>query len=474
MPTTSPILVWFRNDLRVHDHEALFKASQQTTQVVPLYIFDPRWFRSLELGFPKTGLLRTQLLLQSVADLRQRLQQMGSELLIRVGKPEDIIPNLAQHLQAQAVFTSEEVTSEEVNVDSLVETRLQQQGISMQFFWMATLFHHDDLPFDIEQLPDIFTEFRKKTERYAKVRASYPVPTLLPLKVNVEAGPLPQLVDFGFEQTSVSLLYQGGETAALARLEEYFWKKDRLRLYKETRNEMLGLDFSSKFSVWLANGCLSPRYVYEQVKRYEHDRIANDSTYWLIFELLWRDYFRFVALKYGNNLFLPQGIKNDPRIKWQQNTHLFECWQQGHTGVPLIDANMRELAQTGFMSNRGRQNVANFLAKDLHLDWTWGAAWFESQLLDYDVCSNWGNWNYVAGVGNDPRENRYFNSYTQASRYDPAGAYVKHWLPELEPVSAEKIHLTSLLTSQEQQQFGIWLGVHYPKSLVNARKWLKA
>ena len=472
--TYDSVLVWFRNDLRLHDHEALHKASQQAANVVPVFVFDPRWFIELDLGFRKTDALRTQFLIESVLNLRQNLQKIGSDLIVRVGKPEEIIPQITQEVGAKAVFTSEEITQEEIDVDSQVEQRLEAIGVEMKFFWMSTLFHHDDIPFDIDQLPDIFTEYRKQTERVAKIRPTFPIPNNLLLHTSIDSGNIPTLIDLGFDSQPTQPPYKGGETEALNRLDAYFWQQDRLRIYKETRNEMLGLDYSSKFSVWLANGCISPRHIYEEVKRYEYERTANDSTYWLIFELIWRDYFRFVALKYGNRIFMREGIKKDKKTNWLQHQPVFDVWRRGQTGVPLIDACMRELQQTGFMSNRGRQNVASFLTKDLHIDWTWGAAWFESQLLDYDVCSNWGNWNYVAGVGNDPRENRYFNIYKQATRYDAEGLFVKHWLPELFNVPTSKIHLVSMLTTEEQKRFNVQIGIHYPKSLVNVAKWLQS
>jgi deoxyribodipyrimidine photo-lyase len=148
----------------------------------------------------------------------------------------------------------------------------------------------------------------------------------------------------------------------------------------------------------------------------------------LIFELIWRDYFHFVALKFGTRIFKNSGIKNDLMHEWKKNKTTFNNWVNGKTGVPFVDANMKELQLTGFMSNRGRQNVASYLINDLGIDWTWGASYFESQLVDYDVCSNWCNWNYIAGVGNDPREDRYFNISTQADKYDKNGEYVKLWL----------------------------------------------
>lgn len=226
----------------------------------------------------------------------------------------------------------------------------------------------------------------------------------------------------------------GGETAAWARVQHYFGSTKSLSRYKETRNGMLGRDYSSKLSVYLAHGCITARQVMDAVKSYEKAEGANESTYWLIFELLWRDYMRFYSKKYGKKVFLlggaqgPEGVAKWP---WSRNAALFERWARGQTGYPLIDANMRELALTGFMSNRGRQIVASFLVRDLGLDWRLGAQHFEALLLDHDVCSNWGNWQYAAGVGADPREDRYFNPVKQGNDYDPQGAYVRAWLPEL-------------------------------------------
>lgn len=467
------IILWYRNDLRIQDHEALFKASEKTSEVIPVYIFDPRLFTEHHLGFLKTGELRHQFLIESVQNLRKNLQEIGSNLIVRTGFPEDILPQLAQEIQADEIYTSEEITQEENEVDSLVEERLKTDGRKVKFFWQSTLFHVDDLPMDIQNLPDVFTQFRNKAEKFSKVRSTFKTPKNLIFKELIEVGQIPNLsTNEGTDWRPTLPIFKGGENEANNRLNDYFWKKDLLKVYKETRNGMLGLDYSSKFSVWLANGCISPRYIYEEIKKYESERTANESTYWLIFELIWRDYFRFVAMKFGNKIFLEKGIMNKS-VNWKHNRNIFEKWRLGETGVPLIDANMKELLATGYMSNRGRQNVASFLVKDLQMDWRWGAAWFESQLIDYDVCSNWGNWLYVAGVGNDPRENRYFNILKQAGNYDPKGDYVKHWLPELSGVPADKIHSVGLLNNEEQKRFSVRLGVDYPNPIVDVRKWNK-
>lgn len=313
-----------------------------------------------------------------------------------------------------------------------------------------------------------------RVEKHATVNPPFPSPRLLrPLPDGLDVGEIPAVEDLGltapaFDDRGV-LQFRGGETEALARLDGYFWKADRLRIYKETRNGMLGEDYSSKFSPWLALGCLSPRHVYEQVQQYEEQRVRNDSTYWLIFELLWRDYFRFICAKHGDKIFRASGMQGIS-IAWKQDWQRFDLWQAGLTGFPLVDANMREIAATGFMSNRGRQNVASFLTKNLGIDWRMGAEWFESLLIDYDVCSNWGNWNYTAGVGNDARGFRFFNILKQSKDYDPEGKYVKHWLPELANVPASKVHEPWKLQPVEQKRFGVRIGVNYPQPIVDLFK----
>lgn len=425
-------IVWFKNDLRMEDQESLFRASQKSEFTLPLYIFDPRHYEENPLGFPKTGTFRAQFILESVHALRDSLQQLGGDLCIRIGFPEEIIPALAKELKITAVYATREVTHAELRVQDAVDRGLKTTGVSLELCWQNTLYHIDDIPWPIQHLPDTFTVFRKEVEQEAKVRDVFPTPELK-YSEQIELKYIPSLDDLGLESISVDLraafFFKGGEVEAKKRMKEYFWEKDLLKRYKDTRNELIGTDYSSKFSAWLSLGCISPKTIYNNVKLYEKERVKNDSTYWLIFELLWRDYFRFAAKKYGAQIFLQKGIRNTT-VNFVNDTFKFEKWKDGKTGVDFIDANMKELLLTGFMSNRGRQNVASYLAKDYKVNWTWGATWFESQLVDYDVASNWLNWAYVAGVGNDPREDRYFNTESQVKKYDPKGEYVKLWLGE--------------------------------------------
>jgi deoxyribodipyrimidine photo-lyase len=468
------ILIWYRNDLRLHDHEPLHQAIRaKAAHIIPVYCFDPRQFGQTSFGFPKTGAFRAQFLLESVADLRRSLQAVGSDLVLRRGHPEAVIPQLAQQLGVTQVYYHKEVTSEETQIEDALDQQSKSLGIELCAFWGHTLYHLDDLPFDLQAIPEVFTNFRKQVEKSSSVNPTFPRPEQLPVLPIDDPGKLPQISDFGLElpivDTRAVLKFGGGETAGHDRLQTYIWQQDRLRVYKETRNGMLGADYSSKFSPWLALGCLSPRMIYEQVQDYETQRIQNDSTYWLIFELLWRDYFRLIVAKHGDRVFRLSGLQG-VTIPWKTDWPRFNLWREGQTGFPLVDANMRELAATGFMSNRGRQNVASFLTKNLGINWQMGAEWFESLLIDYDVCSNWGNWNYTAGVGNDARGFRFFNIIKQAQDYDPNGDYVKHWLPELNTIPGGKVHEPWKLLPVEQERFGVRLGVNYPNPIVDLFK----
>ena len=466
-------IIWYRNDLRTHDHGPLADALRHGDTVVPVYCFDPRHFGRTSFGFPKTGGFRRRFLIESVADLRRSLRALGSDLVVRHGRPEAEVPEIVRETEATAVAFHAEVTSEETSVEAGLRRALDGNAVELHPHHGATLLHPDDLPFAIDEVPAVFTRFRRAVESSVEVRARHDTPArLMPLPAGLDPGELPPLEPATPDPRGV-LAFRGGERAGLSRIEQYFWERDRLRVYKETRNGMLGADYSSKLSPWLAHGCISPRFVHDEVRRYEEERVANDSTYWMIFELLWRDYFRLICAEQGNRVFRASGIRGLD-VPWSDDPELVRAWREGCTGYPLIDANMRELASTGFMSNRGRQNVASFLTKNLGLDWRMGAEWFESLLIDYDVCSNWGNWNYTAGVGNDSRGFRYFNTSKQACDYDPQGRYVKHWLPELTSVPADRVHEPWGLSQEGQARFGVRIGTDYPRPVVDFRASLQA
>ncbi|WP_395043246.1 DASH family cryptochrome [Flavobacterium sp.] len=424
-------IVWFKTDLRLHDNETLIKAISQSDIIIPVYCFDDSHFDTTEFGFQKTGSFRAQFLLESLIDLDKNLRELGSGLLIVKGKPEIEIPKIVQEYNATKVFAKREVSHEERQTETLVQNELFKLKCEFQSFSTSTLYHAEDLPFSIKDIPDVFTNFRKKTEKDAVIRSVFKMPIHIK-SPEIALLDLPTLEELNLKYIAIdsraAIDFKGGETKAINRLNHYFFETKCISQYKETRNGLVGQDFSSKFSAWLALGCISPRFIYQELKKYEKQFEANESTYWLIFELLWRDYFRFMMKKYNTKFFQQAGFQGKGIEVNKHNNLKLQDWIDGKTGVDFVNANMIELKLTGFMSNRGRQNVASYFCNDLKLDWRFGAAYFEQQLIDYDVSSNWGNWAYLAGVGNDPRGNRYFNIEKQASDYDKNKVYRNLWL----------------------------------------------
>ncbi|MEL6923032.1 MAG: DASH family cryptochrome, partial [Bacteroidota bacterium] len=362
-------------------------------------------------------------LLESLHDLKEHLKELGSDLIIQQGAPASLLPQLMTQYDCDVLYASKEYTYEEIKVE-----RALSKVLTTEWLHNSPLIHPEDVVFKIERMPEVFTSFRNKVEKYSEVRE----PFLSPEKISspkLEATPVPTMAQLGYEAEAPDqrgvLPFKGGALEAWKRVEHYLWDTECLSEYKETRNGLIGPDYSSKFSAWLAHGCISARSIYHEVEKYEAEVEKNKSTYWMKFELLWRDFFKYTAMRYGHRIFLPQGIKEQNR-RWQYRPKVVQRWINGETGDDFVDANMNELRLTGFMSNRGRQNVASYLVHRLKQDWRVGAAWFESMLIDYDVCSNYGNWIYAAGVGNDPRD-RVFNTQRQANMYDKDGAYRKLW-----------------------------------------------
>jgi deoxyribodipyrimidine photo-lyase len=422
------ILVWFRNDLRIHDNEILLEAARKADKVLPVYCFDPFYFKTTADGAPKTGALRARFLLESVADLRKNLQALGGELIVRIGNPAEILPQLAAQYAVSEVYHHREVAYEETDISEQVETALWNLKLNLKHFIGHTLYHKEDLPFPIKDIPDSFAIFKKKVERDSNVRACIATLETIVTPEIIDAGQLPTLQQLGLEEPvddqRARIKFTGGETAGLARLEEYFTNNNQIAPTKGRNGATV--DRSSKLSPWLATGCISMRQVYWAVVKHEQANNVH-NTGMLVLELLWRDYFRFMFKKHGKEYFTAgeQAETTSP-----EKMDLFEKWKAGTTGIPFIDASMHKLNATGYISNFSRQMVAGYLVRDLEVDWKKGAAYFEQKLIDYSPASNWGNWAFVAGLGHDPRDNKYFNITKQASELDTTSEFITTWAPE--------------------------------------------
>jgi deoxyribodipyrimidine photo-lyase len=449
MTTVAITIFWFRQDLRLHDQLALKFAldklaqkmddgqedSSRSHHLLPVVCL-PDFLQMSPWGFSRMSSLRRYWLLSALRDLSEQLEKLGCPLLICPLDASSALPQLARHVGTQDIVC-EEIAAPEEQAEVLA---LRAAGLKVHTVWQSSLLMPDDLPWDKHDLPAVFTTFRQRIEGQGIIPPlPLPSPSSLPSwpAVRIPAHLQLDLNQLALQEpdseprSSFPLgvhRFSGGETAALAHLQQYL-SAQLPHSYKQTRNALMGIDFSSKWSPWLANGALSARHAYAELKQFEQEHGANDGSYWLWFELLWRDYFRFLHLQYGVTLYGAQGLsttlsKNDS----PHDQTKFEAWCEGTTGERLIDAAMCELKSTGYLSNRLRQVVASYLIYELDGDWRAGASWFESCLVDYDVYSNQGNWLYIAGKGTDPRGGRRFNVAKQVHDHDREGLYQLTWL----------------------------------------------
>jgi len=422
-------LIWFRNNLRTQDNSSLKKAIDNHKKVIAIFFFDPKNFKKEIFGFKKTEKFRAKFLIETITDLKENLAKLNITLLTYFDAPENKISFLVDEFSVDAIYTQKEWTTEEVETNNLIQSTLDE-NINFVEDYDQFLYHPETVSKNFEKIPNVFTGFRKKLEKYVEILPEITISKVASDNLIEDSTTTPTLQELGFTDfethRNAAFPFKGGETEALKRLDHYFFETKKVGFYKQTRNGLIGIDYSTKFSAWLANGSLSAKTIYNKIKEYEQEFGSNQSTYWVIFELIWRDYFKYISLKYDAKIFKIGGIL-EKNYEWKTNEEVVQKWINGETKDDFVNANMIELKETGWMSNRGRQNAASYFAKELLLDWRIGAAYFESLLLDYDVHSNYGNWMYVAGVGNDPRD-RKFNTQLQAERYDSNHKFRNIWL----------------------------------------------
>ncbi len=457
-------IIWFRSDLRIHDNEAFVDALHCADMVYPVYVFDPRVFKgNTSFGFRKTGKHRTRFIIESILDLKEQLKKMGSDLIIRSGFPENEIFELARTLKTSWIFCNRERTAEEVRVQDNLEKNLWTIGQEIRFSRGKMLYYTADLPFPITHTPDTFTGFRKEVERFTTIRKPLP-------KIEKPLNPIPKailidscelLLELGYQGESKSY-FQGGERIALKRLRQVL-DHSLTDGYKNrtSTNGIVGLNLSTKLSPWVSLGCLSTKTFYWEVKKYEKLGIDKSTSYQQFIDLMRRDYYRLMGKKHGNKIFQAAGIHGKIRLR-PENRKLFDIWKSGKTGVPVIDACMRELNQTGYLSQQGRTFVASYLIHNLNINWILGAEYFESILLDYDPCSNYCNWQHLAGAEKNSRSLYIRSVKAQAKKVDANGDYVRYWVPELANIPGKLIHTPENLDSRQLHKFQIDLGVDYP------------
>tara|TARA_Y100000996_G_scaffold178560_1_gene139445 strand:- start:2424 stop:3674 length:1251 start_codon:yes stop_codon:yes gene_type:complete len=413
--------------MRVEDNRSLTKAIINSENVIGFINIDPKNFLSTKYGFKKTEKYRVKFLLETISDLKSQLDKLNISLIITHKDFGQSINEIINQFEVTSIYTQTEWTRDELKEESFIPEEINLIKDFDQF-----LFSPNDVRSLYDNIPRGFSNFRKKCEKYLSVNDTLSIPKSLNSdnKISIDY-PIPSLSDLGFKDFEVHkdsvFRFKGGETNAKNRIRNYFFETRNVSTYKLTRNGLIGEDYSSKFSPWLANGSVSVKYIFKSLKEYEKEVEKNDSTYWLYFELIWRDFFKYVSMQHKDKFFNKDGIYGEDK-EWSDDQDILLNWINGKTNEPFVNANMIELSQTGFMSNRGRQNVSNYLTKELKIDWRIGAEYFESMLIDYDVHSNYGNWLYNAGIGNDSMPFRKFNPKLQSERYDPDKLYEKIWL----------------------------------------------
>ncbi len=403
-------LVLFTRDLRVHDQAALTAATATHERVVPLFVLDDALLSAA--GTPN----RMSFLLDSLQALRTSLRELGGELLVRRGEVVSEVVRIASAVGAKTVFVGEDVSR-------YAQQRLRRlrEQLEVRVENTVTAVAPGELA------PDGRDHFRLFTPYWRRWQEEPRPPVLAaPTRVRVpslDPGRLPELLPPGSERSSPALP-RGGEPEARRRLER--WLADGAADYDATRDD-LAADRTSRLSPYLHFGCISANEVATRVDNTE-----------LVRQLCWRDF--YAQLLAANPRTADEDLRPRPSVVWNEDDEALARWRAGRTGVPIVDAGMRQLHAEGWMPNRARLIVAAFLTKTLGLDWRHGLRTFAELLVDADVASNAGNWQWVAGTGVDPRPNRRFNPLAQARRRDPSGDYVRRYVPELSELQGAAVH----------------------------------
>lgn len=455
----SVALWWIRRDFRLADNQALHAALAHAGQVIPLFILDPDLLAS-----PYTGAKRLAFLLEGLRCLAADLQSRGSRLLVRVGAPQEQLSRVLAESGASAIFAEEDFSPYARRRDTTIARSHPLSlvgGVSVHP--PAAVHKADGSPYTV------FTPFSKawKSLPLPRPDSLLPAPRQISTPVNLVSDPIPT------EPTlPAAVPFPPGEAEAQRRLRLFVDRSTapaKIETYADQRNQ-LDLAGTSQLSPYLRFGMLSARQAaaaaVEAMDQAPTATARQSAETWLN-ELIWREF--YIAILH----YFPQVRQSSFRpefnhIPWRNDPQAFAAWTEGRTGYPVVDAAMRQLVESGWMHNRARMIVASFLVKDLLVDWRRGERWFMQHLVDGDPAANNGGWQWTAGVGTDAAPYfRVFNPVLQSQKFDPGGAYIRRWLPELARVPDSHIHTPWEMPSALQQQTGCIIGLDYPGPIID-------
>ncbi len=455
---SSAALCWFRRDLRVADHAALYHALKAHQQVYCAFVFDTQILEAL----PKKNDRRVEFIWHSLNELNDELQKHGGALIVRHGPACDEIPRLAAKLKVQAVYTNHDYESLAIARDHAVAATLAENRVEFFSYKDQVIFEKDEVLTQAGRPFTVFTPYKnawlKKLDHF--FLKAYPVEKYSThfAKINDET-PIPTLENMGFRSTNLLALgIKPGMSGARATLQDFL---PRMARYQE-RRDFPGIKGVSYLSVHNRFGTISIRELARSAAA-EHNEGAGT---WLA-ELIWRDFYFNILYHFphaAKRSFKPEYAN----LKFENDKYQFQAWCDGRTGYPIVDAAMRQINETGFMHNRLRMIVASFLVKDLLIDWRRGEKYFADNLNDFDLAANNGGWQWAAATGCDAQPYfRIFNPVTQSEKFDPDGRFILHYLPELKGLTGAALHAPWLASSVELAAAGIVLGKQYPKPIVD-------
>jgi deoxyribodipyrimidine photo-lyase len=444
-------IVWFRRDLRVHDHPPLSAAHRAAAAVVPVFVLDPRL---LDAGrFPSAN--RAWYLLRALGELRDALRERGGELVVRAGRPEEVLPRLARETGAEAVYFASDVSPFALGRDRRVTAALE--GIAEVRRTPGNFVADVGAPKTTDGRPfSVFSPFWRAWERLPR-RDVLGAPRALSMPPGLDPGRLPEP-----PAPEAAEPMEPGERAARAQLRR--WLERGLDLYADRHDRLAG--GTSRLSPHLHFGCVSAREAEQRARDHGGKGAAA-----FVRQLAWRDFYAHVLLHHPGNAHRAYKPQFDA-LEWSGDDDAFAAWCEGRTGFPVVDAGMRQLRHEGWMHNRARLIVASFLTKDLHIDWRAGERHFMRHLLCGDEAQNNGNWQWITSIGVDPAPyfRRMYNPMTQQMRHDPDGAYVRRWCPELSAVPLERLAAPWEMSAAEQEAAGCVIGRDYPAPIVDHKR----
>jgi deoxyribodipyrimidine photo-lyase len=459
----APIIVWFRNDLRLADHPALTAAAGRGAPILPLFILDDETSGRFRAGGASRWWLHG-----SLAALADALKQRGGALILRRGEARKVLAALLDQTKAAAIHVTRGYEPWEPGLEATVSSLCEARAVAFRTFPGRLLFEPDTITTGDGKPYRVFTPFWKACLAAPPPRAPLPVPNVMHFATaesdRLESlGLLPSRPDWagGLRET-----WQPGEAAARARLERFI--DDDLAGYADTRSR-LDRDTTSRLSPYLHCGDISPNQVWHAVTNAadQGGGKADRGAEAYLRELGWRE-FSYHLLANAPDMVSAPLRPEFADFPWASDAAALAAWQQGRTGYPIVDAAMRELWHTGFMPNRARMIVASFLVKHLLIPWQTGADWFLDTLVDADLANNAASWQWVAGCGADAAPYfRIFNPMLQSAKFDPDGAYVRRWVPELAKLAAPDIHAPWQAPPLALKQAGVVLGDTYPEPIVD-------